>query len=280
VMHRLFDRSLLPENELSPSVPLVYSIVLSSLFAVSYGMFMPGGPMFPHMTAGAALGRAFGAWVAGWFPTGHINPGVYALLGAGALISGYSRISLPVVVLLIEMTGDATYMLPLMLTTMLAKLISESLLPYTYNQQHMALAKIPVLGENLAPAMQNLLVRDVIHYDATALHDVSKISTICSVLFKYKHTLIPVVDADEHFVGLISRRSVVFALKHMPFYDTYEDAAAARDLDRLKIETGRFGEAMEEAEQEMGDWKDTSDHASTLSKLFQFNLKFLGCMSD
>ena len=56
------------------------------------------------------------------------------------MLGGFTRLALPVVLMLIELTGDATYLLPIMYCAMVGKLLADLLYPPLY-PQHMAIEK-------------------------------------------------------------------------------------------------------------------------------------------
>ena len=74
----------------------------------------PGGLFTPSLTVGAMLGGVLGqAWVRLW---PGVPPGLFALLGAGAVLAATTQGPISTVVLLMELTGrDRSFILPLLL---------------------------------------------------------------------------------------------------------------------------------------------------------------------
>ncbi|KAK5117242.1 hypothetical protein LTR62_005859 [Meristemomyces frigidus] len=125
-----------------------WSIVLSLLFAtclrtflviISYGCKIPAGIFVPSMAIGALFGRMVGILVQALhesFPTSAffaacepdvpcITPGTYAFLGAGAALSGIMHITVSVVVIMFELTGALTYILPTMIVVGVTKAVAD-----------------------------------------------------------------------------------------------------------------------------------------------------------
>src|SRR5690606_10944573 len=50
-----------------------------------------------------------------------IVPGTYALIGAAAALAGVTRLTVSIVVIMFELTGALTYVLPIMVAVMIAK---------------------------------------------------------------------------------------------------------------------------------------------------------------
>ena len=58
-----------------------------------------------------------------------IIPGLYALVGAGATLTGSSRTTISVAVILFELTGSLTYTLPVMVSIITAKWVADRFNP-------------------------------------------------------------------------------------------------------------------------------------------------------
>ncbi|MGC9199409.1 MAG: chloride channel protein [Acidobacteriaceae bacterium] len=89
---------------------------------------VPGGLFTPSLTFGALLGAALGhAWLGLW-PGAPV--GLFALLGAGAVLSATTQGPISAVVLVVELTGrDRSFILPLLLIATLSALIARSVEP-------------------------------------------------------------------------------------------------------------------------------------------------------
>ena len=109
---------------------LFATIVRTFLVIISYGCKVPAGIFVPSMAIGASFGRMVGILVqtlhetfphAKFFAACEpdapcITPGTYAFLGAAAALSGIMHITVSVVVIMFELTGALTYILPTMVS--------------------------------------------------------------------------------------------------------------------------------------------------------------------
>jgi chloride channel 3/4/5 len=50
-----------------------------------------------------------------------ITPGLYAMVGAAATLGGVTRMTVSLVVIMFELTGGLTYILPLMVAVLISK---------------------------------------------------------------------------------------------------------------------------------------------------------------
>ncbi len=88
----------------------------------------PGGMFTPSLTAGAMLGGVLGhAWSYLW---PGVPPGLFALLGAGAVLAATTQGPISAVVLMLELTGrDRSFILPLLLIVCTATIVSRTIEP-------------------------------------------------------------------------------------------------------------------------------------------------------
>lgn len=119
-------------------ISLAWTTVLRTcLVVLSYGCKVPAGIFVPSMAIGASFGRMIGIVVqalhdaypdARFFSSCEpdvpcITPGTYAFLGAGAALSGIMHLTVSVVVIMFELTGALTYILPTMVRSRAAERI-------------------------------------------------------------------------------------------------------------------------------------------------------------
>lgn len=109
------------------------------LAAVTFGLPIPAGIILPSLAIGALYGRALGVVVelihrhhsdsfvfsacAPDVPC--VTPGTYAIVGAASAFAGTTRMTASIVVIMLELTGALTYVLPIMIAVMLAKWVGD-----------------------------------------------------------------------------------------------------------------------------------------------------------
>jgi H+/Cl- antiporter ClcA len=105
------------------AVVLLFLKPMATISCIRSGV--PGGLFTPSLTFGALLGAALGhAWSALWPGT---PIGLFALLGAGAVLAATTQGPVSSVVLIMELTGrDRSFILPLILIAGISTLISRS----------------------------------------------------------------------------------------------------------------------------------------------------------
>ncbi|KAF4551521.1 Voltage gated chloride channel-like protein 1 [Elsinoe fawcettii] len=119
---------------------VIATVIRMFLVIISYGCKVPAGIFVPSMAIGASFGRTVGIMVQALheaYPNSSffaacepdvpcITPGTYAFLGAGAALSGIMHITVSVVVIMFELTGALTYILPTMIVVGVTKAVSDS----------------------------------------------------------------------------------------------------------------------------------------------------------
>lgn len=135
-----YDGLCEPKNRWTLVFSLLWATGLRAfLVIISYGCKVPAGIFVPSMAIGASFGRMVGIlvqWLYETFPNAAffsacqpdvpcITPGTYALLGAGAALSGIMHITISVCVIMFELTGALTYILPSMIVVGVTKAVGD-----------------------------------------------------------------------------------------------------------------------------------------------------------
>lgn len=117
-------------------------LVKAVLSLIAYGIKVPAGIYMPSMVCGGLLGRFLGHAVQYLLVTytsmkcsahGRLEscvvPGVYALIGAGSVMVGVTRLSITVAVMLFELSGSLDHVLPFSIAVMSAKWVADAVEP-------------------------------------------------------------------------------------------------------------------------------------------------------
>jgi chloride channel 3/4/5 len=123
---------------------LLISALLGILLAgFTFGLQIPAGIILPSMAIGGLYGRAVGLSVEVFqtaFPhlfifgscepdVPCVTPGTYAIVGAASALAGTTRMTVSIVVIMFELTGALTYVLPIMIAVMISKWIGDAISP-------------------------------------------------------------------------------------------------------------------------------------------------------
>jgi CIC family chloride channel protein len=97
------------------------------LSVLSYGSGVPGGLFAPLLTVGVLFGMVFGMLTQILFPELTFDPGIFAIAGMAALFASTVRAPLTGLALAVEMTANYDLILPLILTTVTASVVTTML---------------------------------------------------------------------------------------------------------------------------------------------------------
>jgi chloride channel 3/4/5 len=101
---------------------LIYGTVTKLLLTIiTFGIKVPSGVIIPALDAGALFGRLVGQLI----PS--ISPGIFAMVGAAAFLAGVSRMTISLAVIMFELTGQLSYVVPHMLAILVAKWVADAI---------------------------------------------------------------------------------------------------------------------------------------------------------
>ncbi|CAH0549331.1 unnamed protein product [Brassicogethes aeneus] len=150
-------------------VNLVCYVVFTFIFSIICSTVpVPSGSFTPVFKIGAGIGRIVGELMHLWFPTGmryggkiaKIIPGGYATVGAAAF-SGSVTHTISVSVIVFEMTGQITHIIPIMISVLISNAIASLLAPSIYDSI-ILIKKLPYLPDLLpsSSGMYDVYVED------------------------------------------------------------------------------------------------------------------------
>jgi CIC family chloride channel protein len=115
-------------NQVTPLLLLTLLVLRPLSTILCLGSGVPGGLFTPSLALGALLGGTLGlAW--SWIWPG-VPPGLFAVLGAAAVLAATTHGPISAVVLVMELTGrDRSFVLPLLLTVVTATVVARTLDP-------------------------------------------------------------------------------------------------------------------------------------------------------
>jgi chloride channel protein, CIC family len=186
-------------------------IVATSL---TIGIGGSGGVFAPSLFIGAMGGTAFGILVHDLVPAATAAPGMYGLIGMGAAFAGATRAAITAVIILFELTGEYTIILPLMLAIVAATAVSHAL-----SKETIYTLKLARRGVNLDAAttggpsrLGQMRVAAVMEPLPEPLAADTPITEAGPPLWQSAHGVLPVMGTDEQYHGCVTARALAEAL--------------------------------------------------------------------
>lgn len=178
---------------------------------VTLGVGGSGGTFGPALFCGATLGAAFGALVAGVDPGGAGSPGAYAVVGMAAVFASAARGPVTAMVIVFDLTGEYSVILPLILAVALATGISRLISTDTMYTGPLRRRGI-VLDEPADADFAAGPVSAVAVPTTRPLPSHASIGEAGQALSVAGAPVLAVVDDDGRYVGLVFEHEVLAAL--------------------------------------------------------------------
>ncbi|WP_344439016.1 chloride channel protein [Kitasatospora nipponensis] len=188
---------------------LVAKIAATSL---TIGIGGSGGVFAPSLFMGAMLGSAFGLTAGHLFP-GAVGPvGAYGLIGMGAVFAGAARAPITAVIILFELTGEYTIILPLMTAIVLATGVSRALSRDTIYSLKLRRRGIDLDEKPAGSPFAGLTVATAMEPLPKTLDENQPLSKAADILAASPHGVLPVLTADGSYLGIATARAAAETL--------------------------------------------------------------------
>jgi len=211
-------------NQIHSAVLAVAFTVFLPLMIISFGLVVPSGAFLPSLLVGSVGGALFGKFLVGIHALhGFINEtpariiNHMALAGSVAFLGGVQRSTVSLCVIIMEGTGQVQLLLPIILTTMMARHVGNFFNEGLY-ETGMELKHIPFLENNIKQTYYLMRVSDVIGTRVFTVRPFESVNRICELLKICKHSGFPVVAGEAgKLCGFILRSQLRMILRRKLF---------------------------------------------------------------
>jgi CIC family chloride channel protein len=182
-------------------LPLVFLKPLMTSITLAGGG--SGGIFAPSLYLGATLGACIGLAANAMFPEYSNAPGVYAIVGMGAVVAGTTHGVLSAILIVYEMTSNYQVILPIMIAAGLASLISRSVEPESIYYKKLSRRGGSIARGHDLHRLDHIMVRDVMIRQFPSLKHTDTVPEIIRVARENAHIEgIPVME-DGKLIGII-----------------------------------------------------------------------------
>jgi chloride channel 7 len=207
----------------------VYLFVLMFLFGAKIVM----GIFIPLLYAGSCFGRAIAISLG-------LNPSIYSVVGASALLCGVVRVVISLtVILLVEATGLPYLMAPLLMANISARSVGNKISKKSIYDKLLELKDIPFLEEEAPKAFTHRMLhaRDVMaSRPFVKLPSEVEVAYLVQTLKDYGgHGQFPVLHGEQ-LIGMISQSDLLVLLAHKGlFYSKAEKTGSDHQATQRTI---------------------------------------------
>jgi CIC family chloride channel protein len=190
-------------------------LLAGKLLAVSLTIAIggSGGVFAPSLFMGAMLGTAFGDLAHSLFPGVAGPAGAYGLIGMGAVFAGSARAPITAVLIIFELTGDYTIVLPLMAAIVLAAGVSHLISADSIYSLKLRRRGIDIMRGRAANIMTLLRVSDAMRPVPNPLAQDTSLAEIIDALGDTGADALPVIDAAGVYRGTVTSAEVESAAR-------------------------------------------------------------------
>jgi len=217
--------------------------------SLSFVSGTPGGMFAPTLFIGAMLGGAVGGIEHHFFPWLTGGAGAYALVGMGTLFAGFLRVPLTSVFMVLEVSGNYSIILPVMISNTIAYLISRqyqqaSLFDLLSRQDGL---ELPSMEERREEA--TLRVEDALRpYQGVVLNIDDPIQVVLTAAEASPEVFVLVKDGPERWQG-IKKDELQRLAPQMRQTDPLQDLLPLTALPYLHPD-----QPLDEALRRLGEW--------------------------
>ncbi|MGW4774652.1 chloride channel protein [Nocardia sp. NPDC004278] len=193
-------------------IGMLLLLLVAKMLATSLtiGIGGSGGVFAPTLFIGAMAGCVFGDIVHQLLPTATESAGAYGLIGMGAALGGATRAPITAVIILFELTGEYTIILPLMAAVAMAGLTGRLLSKDTIYTRKLLRRGVDIdRAHRTHPALR---AGDIARGVPAPLAEHLDLAAAADALTRSGAALLPVVGADGYYCGCVSARDVAEAL--------------------------------------------------------------------
>lgn len=225
------------------AIGLLAFLVVAKMFATSLtlGGGGSGGVLVPSLFIGAMLGGFWGDLVnqVELWPTA--APPAYALVGMAAMVAAALHAPLTAIIVIFELTGNYGIILPVMLASIVASIVSITIQPESIYTMKLYRRGIRLREHSRASAIIAMPVRDVMVGPKERLRPDLPFGEMVDRVLASAGSCHYVVDDDGHLLGVIHLSQIKSLIRE----DSASKVATAQDAMVRKTETVGINDAVE-----------------------------------
>ena len=237
------------QNKIPWYILIIFVFLKIMATALTLGSGGSGGQLVPSLFIGAAAGGFFGGALGQIMPNVAGNPETYALVGMGAMLAAVIRAPITSILILFEITQSYHIVLPVMITCIIANLISSRIEKDSIFTYSLSRAGFNIDHGVEKSILESIKVKDIMLTDIIAFTDNTPLQDIKKSIERKPHAYFPVVDDKGYLTGVISLND----LKEEIFSGKNEETTLAKDFGaRKNIITVTPEETLEQAMRDFG----------------------------
>ncbi|MGZ4124224.1 MAG: chloride channel protein [Actinomycetota bacterium] len=188
-------------------------VAVAKLFAwwIALGSGTSGGTLAPLLLIGGSFGGVAGILAERVAPGLHLTPGAVAVVAMAAVFGASTRATFASIVFLFELTGDYSVILPLMVASVLATLVTSAITTDSLMTEKLRRRGLRVHTDYEVDVLRTTSVRDVMTTDVQSLAPDVTVEEARRRFIGGGHGAYPIVGRDGSLLGIVSRGDLLRA---------------------------------------------------------------------
>ncbi|MBN2803137.1 MAG: chloride channel protein [Deltaproteobacteria bacterium] len=230
------------------TVPLwiLGSLILVKIFAsgTSLGSGGSGGVFAPSLFVGACVGGAFGLIAEKFLPGMTANSGAYALVGMGAVLAGSIHAPITAILMLFEISGNYTIILPLMFACIISLVISSRIMPTSIFTTRLKRRGVKLRGSKEGDVLNQTRVERLLKPLNYTVLPVTPLSRVIDMAISSHVPQLFVADKSGYLMGEISLMRIKALIREQSLDDIL---MLAVDVMNQDVATVKLNDTLDEA---------------------------------
>jgi CIC family chloride channel protein len=197
---------------------LIFMKILST--SLTLGSGGSGGIFAPSLFLGAMTGNFLGSIFHNLFPNSISSPGAFSLVGMGAVVAAATHAPITAIIILFELTNDYKIILPLMLSSIIASLMTIGLHKESIYTMKLKRRGILFKEGREVNILRSLPVKDFISQDYHVFLNTEHAGNIIDQAISGKHHSYQVIDSDNNYVGCLSLNQLKTSVSQKEIIDS------------------------------------------------------------
>jgi len=197
---------------------LIFMKILST--SLTLGSGGSGGIFAPSLFLGAMTGNFLGSIFHNLFPNSISSPGAFSLVGMGAVVAAATHAPITAIIILFELTNDYKIILPLMLSSIIASLLTIGLHKESIYTMKLKRRGIFFKEGREVNILRSLPVKDFISQDYHVFLNTEHAGNIIDQAISGKHHSFQVIDSDNNYIGCLSLNQLKSSVRQKEIIDS------------------------------------------------------------
>ena len=196
-------------GEMSVTVLLLLLVMKVAATSITIGSGGSGGIFAPSLFMGAMLGTTVGLIFGQLFPSITAPAGAFGVVGMAAMLAGTARAPFAAILIIFEMTGDYSIILPLMTAVVISMAVGRAIHSESIYALKLLRRGVDISHIEMSDVMRDVTVKEAMTRDFPTVPAGMKLEAVIKLFQSSGHHGFPVVDEDGRLVGVITESDLL-----------------------------------------------------------------------